>query len=120
MTLCSYVPVTFTVAATITPDPTLISTDVLAAVKTALATTFSFASRAFGQPVFSSEVIATVQNVPGVVAMTLDSFGYSGAAGAAPLDPLPASAPTLGVQGLVGAQLLTLQPGPLPQVVLAS
>jgi hypothetical protein len=120
VTLCSYVPVTFTVAATITPDPTLISTDVLAAVKTALATTFSFASRAFGQPVFSSEVIATVQNVPGVVAMTLDSFGFSGTAGAAPLDPLPASAPTLGVQGLVGAQLLTLQPGPLPNVVLAS
>jgi hypothetical protein len=119
VTLCGYVPVTFTVAATITPDPTLIATDVLTAVKTALATTFSFASRAFGQPVFSSEVIATVQNVPGVVAMTLGSFGYSGAAAAAPLDPLPALAPTLGVQGLIGAELLTLQPGPLPQVVLA-
>jgi hypothetical protein len=120
VTLCGYVPVTFTVAATITPDPTLISTDVLAAVKTALATTFSFASRAFGQPVFSSEVIGTVQNVPGVVAMTLDSFSFSGAVGAGPLDPLPALAPTLGVQGLVGAELLTLQPGPLPNVVLAS
>jgi hypothetical protein len=120
VTLCSYQSVTFTVVATITPDQALIAADVLTAVKTALATTFSFDSRAFGQPVFSSEVIATVQNVPGVVAMTLDGFSYSGAAAAAPLDPLPASAPTLGVQGLVGAELLTLQPGPLPQVVLAS
>jgi hypothetical protein len=119
VTLCSYIPVTFTVAATITPDPVLLATDVLTAVKTALAATFSFDRRAFGQPVFSSEVIATVQNVPGVVAMTLDGFSYSGAAAAAPLDPLTASAPTLGVQGLAGAELLTLQPGPLPQVVLA-
>ena len=61
-----------------------------------------------------------MQNVPGVVAMTLDGFNYSGTVPAAPLDPLPASAATLGVQGLVGAELLTLQPGPLPQVVLAS
>ncbi len=120
VTLCSYQSLTFTVAATITPDSTLIAADVLTAVKTALATTFSFDSRAFGQPVFSSEVIATVQNVPGVVAMTLDGFSYSGTVAAAPLDPLPASAPTLGVQGLVGAELLILQPGPLPQVVLAS
>ena len=120
VTLCSYVPVTFSVAATITPDPALIAADVLTAVKAALATTFSFTSRAFGQPVFSSEVIATVQNVPGVVAMTLDGFGFSGAVAATPQDPLLASTPTLGVQGLVGAELLTLQPGPLPQVVLAS
>ena len=59
-----------------------------------------------------------MQNVPGVVAMTLDDFSYSGAA--AQLDALPAAAPTLGPNGLVGAELLTLQPGPLPQVVLAS
>ena len=120
VTLCSYMPVTFTVAAAITPDPALIAADVLTAVKAALAATFSFDSRAFGQPVFSSEVIATVQGVPGVVAMTLNGFNYSGTVPATPLDPLPASAPTLGVQGLVGAELLTLQPGPLPQVVLAS
>jgi hypothetical protein len=112
--------VTFTVAATITPDPTLVATDVLAAVKAALSAAFSFSSRAFGQPVFSSEVIATIQGVPGVVAMTLDAFDYSGAASASPLDALPASAPTLGAQGLVGAWLLTLEPGPLPGVVLGS
>jgi len=119
VTLCSYVPVTFTVAATITPDPALAAADVLAAVKVALAAAFSFASRAFGQPVFASEVIATVQNVPGVIAMTLDGFNYSGAVSAAPLDALVAAAPTLGAHGLIGAHLVTLEPGPLPLVVLA-
>ncbi len=118
--LCSYVPVTFTVASTITPDPALVGADVLAAVKAALAAEFSFSSRSFGQPVFSSEVIATVQDVPGVVAMTLNDFNYSGQVTAAPPDALVASAPTLGPQGLAGAELLTLEPGTLPGVVLAS
>ena len=44
----------------------------------ALAAAFSFASRGFGQPVFSSEVITTMQNVPGVVAVTLGDFRLSG------------------------------------------
>ena len=76
--LCSYVGVTFTVAATITPDPARVPGDVLTAVKTALATAFSFPSRAFGQPVYRSEVITAVQNVPGVVDLTLDNLAYSG------------------------------------------
>jgi hypothetical protein len=118
--LCSYVPVTFTVAATITPDPALVPGAVLAAVKTALAAAFSFTSRAFGQPVFASEVIAAIQAVPGVVETTLDDLNYSNPTSAGPLDSLPAAAPVLGPLGLTGAQLLTLEPGPLPRVVLAS
>ena len=74
----------------------------LAAVKAALAAAFSFASRGFGQPVFSSEVISAMQDVPGVVAMTLGDFRPSGAAAQA--DVLPAAAPTLGPNGLVGAR----------------
>jgi hypothetical protein len=120
LALCSYESVTFTVAATITPDPALVSGDVLAAVKAALPSAFGFAARGFGQPVFESEVITVMQNVPGVVALTLDDFNYSGAASTGPLNALPAAAPTLGANGLVGAQLLTLEPGLLPRVVLAS
>ena len=120
LTLCSYVSVTFAVAATITPDPALVPGDVLAAVKAALAAAFGFAARSFGQPVFASEVISTVQNVPGVVALTLDDFNYSGVVSADPLNALPAAAPTLGANGLIGAQLLTLESGLLPRVVLAS
>jgi hypothetical protein len=119
LALCSYVSRTFSVAATVTPDPAL-GTSVLAAVKAALTAAFSFDSRAFGQPVFSSEVIATIQDVHGVVAVTLDGFGYSGQASTPPADGLPAAGPTLGSAGLIGAQLLTLEPGTLPGVVLAS
>jgi predicted phage baseplate assembly protein len=119
LALCSYVSRTFSVAAAVTPDPAL-GTRVLAAVKTALAAAFSFNSRSFGQPVFSSEVIATIQDVPGVVAVTLDGFGYSGEASTPPAYGLPAAGPTLGPAGLIGAELLTLEPGTLPGVVLAS
>jgi predicted phage baseplate assembly protein len=118
--LCSYMPVTFTVAATITPDPALEPSAVLTDVKAALAARFSFASRNFGQPVFASEVIATMQDVPGVVALTLDNFSLSGDTSAAPFKPLAAAAPTLGPKGLIGAELLTLEPGLLPKVVLAA
>jgi hypothetical protein len=117
--LCSYVPVTFTVAATITPDPVLVATDVLAAVKAELTSAFSFDARQFGWPVFASEIVAVVQSVPGVVAMTLDGFARTGDVATPPADFVEAAAPTLGSAGLVGAALLTVEPGSLPGVVLA-
>jgi len=120
LALCSYMPVTFTVSAVITPNPTAQASGVLTAVKAALAAAFSFSSRSFSQPVFASEVIATMQDVTGVAAVTLTGFGYSGAASGPPPNGLQASGPTLGSQGLIGAQLLTLEAGPLPGVVLAS
>lgn len=118
VTLCSYVPVTFTVAATLTTDPSLVRADVLAAVRTALAAAFSFAARAFAQPVFASEIVAVVQGVPGVVALTLDGLARKGD----PLTPvpdfLPAAPPTAGAAGPVGAELLMLETGSLLGVVL--
>jgi hypothetical protein len=119
LALCGYQAKTFTVGAAITPDPALVQASVVTAVTTALTSTFSFASRAFGQPVFASEVITAMQNVPGVVAVTLTDFRVSGTnKGVAP--SIPAKAPTLGASGLVGAELVTLAPGPLPGVVIAS
>ncbi len=118
--LCSYSPITFTIAATIITDPTLDGPTVLAAVQAAVQQAFAFDARDFMQPVYRSEVIAVMQDVPGVVALTLDGLAYSGTPllGAQP-DALVAAAPTIGAGGLVGAQLLTLQPGPLTAVVLA-
>ncbi|HTY28515.1 MAG TPA: putative baseplate assembly protein, partial [Mycobacterium sp.] len=118
ITLCSYTSVTFTVGAGITPDPRLDAAAVLADVKSALATAFSFDNRGFMQPVYQSEVIETVQNVPGVIAMTVTMLDRSG--GTSTLVALPAPAPTLGPQGLTGAVLLTLEAGSLPAVVIAS
>jgi predicted phage baseplate assembly protein len=118
--LCDYIPKSFTVAATITPDPSLVAATVLADVLNVLSSMFSFASRAFGQPVFASEVISTIQNVPGVIAMTLDGLALDGAVPGATPDALVALAPTLGPHGLQGAELLTIDTGPLPGVVIAS
>jgi hypothetical protein len=119
VTLCSHVPVTFTLAATVNPDPTLVGADVLAAVRAALLSAFSFDARQFAQPVFASELVAVVQDVPGVVSMTLDGFARTGDPLTPPADFVRAAAPTLGSAGLVGAQLLTLESGSLPGVVLA-
>ena len=119
VTLCPYVPATFTVAATVTPDPALVATGVLTAVKAALSAAFSFDARQFASPVFASEVVAVVQGVPGVVSMTLDGFAGTGKPPGPPADYVPAAAPTLGGAGLVGAELLTVEPGTLPGVVLA-
>lgn len=117
--LASYVAVTFSMAATISVDPSRDGPTVLAAVKAALRRAFSFDARDFMQPVFRSEVITVMQDVPGVVALTLDGFNYSAAAPGPQPDALIAQPPTPGPSGLVGAELLTLEIGTLPGVVLA-
>jgi predicted phage baseplate assembly protein len=116
--LCPYVSKTFTIAATVTPDPSLDASAVLDGVKSALRQAFGFAPRAFGQPVGLSEVIAVIQAVPGVLAMSLSTLAFTGSTGI--VDLLPAAAPMVGSSGLVGAELLTLEPGLLPGVVLTS
>jgi len=52
--------------------------------------------------------------------VTLNDFRVSGATGPGPVPAIPASSPTLGSSGLIGAQLVTLEPGPLPGLVIAS
>lgn len=74
----SYRPVAFRLATTVERDEAYESDRVRAAVEEALVTAFSFAARAFGQPVTLSEVVAVVQAVPGVVAVDVDLL-YRGA-----------------------------------------
>jgi hypothetical protein len=125
--LCSYVPRTFSVGATLTVDPTLDADAVLAVAKDALRTAFGFDARDFMQPVYRSEVIAVLQGVPGVISLTLDSlriadeFEFIDAImlfrRALQAEGLFAQPPSLVGGVLVGAQLLTLETGPLPSVV---
>jgi predicted phage baseplate assembly protein len=89
---------------------------VLAAVEAALRQRFSFDARALGQPVQQSDVIATAQQVPGVVAIELTRL-YGGTLPSAQTAVsrqlrLLASRPR--VQGSVAkpAELLTLAAGP--------
>jgi hypothetical protein len=124
--LLAHVPRTFTVGATLVVDPALDADAVVEAARDALRNAFSFDARDFLQPVYRSEVYAVLQAVPGVVALTVDRFRYADAMSApAPppasvsVDRLVAEPPTLGAQGLMGAQLLTLEAGVLPHVVHA-
>ncbi|MEX3935875.1 baseplate J/gp47 family protein [Paraburkholderia phymatum] len=128
--LCSYVPRVFTVGATLTVDPALDADAVVAAAKSALRAAFGFDARSFMQPVQASEVIDVLQNVPGVIALTLDALRVAGGAATGASTPmlltvstcasagsLRAMPPQLVAGKLAGAELLMLDSGPLPAVV---
>jgi predicted phage baseplate assembly protein len=119
---CSYVPRSFALGATLTTDPSRDADAVVAAAKDALRAAFGFDARDFMQPVFLSEIFAVLQAVPGVVAAIIDVFRFSDASASDPAVspyPLPANPPVLAGGVLVGAELLTLEPGLLPAVVHA-
>ncbi len=83
----SFQLVYFHLAATIRIDPRRRPQAVIDAVKATLRTTFSFALRAFGEPVTAAEVVTAIQNVEGVEAVDLDAlFRVDDAA-----DPPPAT-----------------------------
>jgi hypothetical protein len=75
--LLAHQPATFRLGLKIRRDPAYELTTVLAAVEAALRSRFGFASRALGQPVQQSDVIAAAQGVPGVIAVDLD-YLYGG------------------------------------------
>jgi len=82
----------------------------------ALREAFSFAARDFGQPVAISEVIAIVQAIEGVVATRVLKLARGGGGGVPANGVLTAALSTAGgdFQSLKGAELLTLDPGPIP------
>jgi hypothetical protein len=81
---------------------------------------FSFDVRAFGQPVFSSEVIAAVQAVPGVVAVDLSKLYRADAAATLETRLLAALPEMLADGSMVAAELLTLDPAPLDELGVMS
>lgn len=68
----SYRSAPFRLAGNIIVDPTYVEEDVLDDTKSQLREAFSFTERNFGQPVMLSEVIAVMQDVPGVIAVDID------------------------------------------------
>ena len=118
----SYRSVTFQLAMLITlePDYTNASDDVLAAVEAALRAAFGFAQRGFGQGVMISEVITVAQQVTGVLALTVTAFYRSDSPVSNPPPVVMPGLPAAGPQppkgiaiAALGAELLTLDPGPL-------
>ncbi|MBO9621253.1 MAG: putative baseplate assembly protein [Sphingomonas sp.] len=118
LTILPYRPATFRVAAAIRIDPAFVPDAVKAAVAAALADAFSFDRRSLGQPVYRSEVIATLQAVPGIDWIDLDAL-YRGEM-AALAETLFAEAPRSGVRfAPIAAELLSLHPAGPDLVVTA-
>jgi hypothetical protein len=112
--LASYQAVRFTLAAKVKVDePTYVRKNVVAAVEAALAERFSFEARSFGQSVVLSDVIAAMQDVPGVIAVDVDKLYRTGAPPA--LNPRLVAAKTFvdAAGKLQAAELLTFDPAPL-------
>ncbi|MGB2902524.1 MAG: putative baseplate assembly protein, partial [Candidatus Dechloromonas phosphoritropha] len=89
---------------------------VLAAAAAALATAFGFAARGFGQPVTGSEVLAALQDVPGVIGCDLDQLiqvasGLTVLTANGPDGSIPARSARWQGNSLQPADLLRLEPG---------
>lgn len=113
--LASYSGVSFRVSPNLKIDPAYSTDNVRAAVESALRSTFGFDARNLGQPVALSELIATVQAVAGVVAVTTGAFYRSGQdAGSTVPAELTAAVPPGGARDdAPPAELLTLDPAPV-------
>jgi predicted phage baseplate assembly protein len=110
----SYNPAFFLIEARIKIHPDYQDDTVLAAVRTAMRQQFSFEAREFGQAVTRSEVYATIQQVAGVMAVDID-YLYRTDENEPTLQPvLSASAPRVGAEEPQAAELLTLDPRPIP------
>lgn len=106
--LDAFVPSSFRVRAAVRVDPDLVAADVLEAVRARLLEGFSFARRGFAQDVTSSEVLAAMHGVPGVLAVELDAL-HTGTV-AACHDRLPAYPARMTPLGFRQADLLTADP----------
>lgn len=109
----SYQPRVFRVAAAVKIAPDFLPEIVLTAVDRKLRDTFSFARRAFGQPVHLSEVIGAMQSVPGALAVNVTELHRSDLSIDLE-DRIAAAVPQAGADDeVLPAELLTLDPRPL-------
>jgi len=110
--VASYRPATFQVNAGVKTDPALDSIRVIESVRQRLRSYFSFGNRQFAQPVFLSEVIEVIQNVPGVIAAQVTAL-YRVGTTPAPTPPewLTADPPVMSGNAPLGAELLTIDQG---------
>jgi predicted phage baseplate assembly protein len=108
----SYQPGLFRIVAALKIDTAFLNDIVLAKAERKLRDNFSFAARQFGQPVHLSEVIATLQDVEGVVAVNVTGLYRSD--GAPDLkEHIAAAVPRPGQGEVFPAELLTLDLQPL-------
>lgn len=116
VTLSTYTPVFFQLSAGLMIDPDYIAADVQAAVEQNLRDTFSFEARSFAQAVTYSEIVASMQQTPGVIAVDINSLfrtdqPKSGDESIQYI--LNAAMPVITATKVTGAELLTLDPRPV-------
>jgi hypothetical protein len=101
-------------------QPDYLPEKVIAAIEETLRQGFSFAARAFGQPVHFSEVIALIQNIAGVLAVDVNALYRTDQADqSTTVNPrLEAALPRPGDDKVFAAELLTLDPRRLEVEVL--
>lgn len=107
----AYNQATFHIALRIKRDPDHDAKKVLADVEAALRAAFSFDARDFGQTVSRSEIIATAQEVEGVLGVDMDRF-YRGTTIALEQRLTPAAATTDAQGNGIAVELLLLDTGP--------
>jgi hypothetical protein len=118
--LSSYRPVTFRIRSNVKVNPEYQADRVFAALELKLRDYFSFDARNFGQAVTLSEVIAVMQNMPGVIAVSIkDNDLYRTDGLGRPGKILEAAMPKAGEKTIVEAELLTLDSAPIDLKVMA-
>jgi hypothetical protein len=75
--VADYERLEFNARAKVLIDPRYVAEDVLAAVRSALETKFSFEGRSLGQSVTAAEIITAIHSVEGVIAVDLDALYLS-------------------------------------------
>ena len=112
LTVESYRPIFFQVAAKIQINPDYLAEKVLSAVEQQLRESFSFSAREFGQPVTYSEVVSVIQNISGVKAVDLDQLFRTDESDGLK-QHLHAEMPRSGGEEIFAAELLMLDPRPV-------
>ena len=116
-------PLFFALTAKIKIDPDYEQDVVLASSEAALRSAFSFGAREFASRVATSDVVATIERVAGVLAVDLDALTYEVSSGGNTADEF--GLPALGARydavtrTILPAQLLTITRGPLDLRVMA-
>jgi len=116
-TIKSYRQALFQIHGTVTIHADHVIDAVMAAATADLSEHYSFAARAFGQPVALSEVIAIMQQISGVVAVDVDKFYRNDEPTPDWRARLDADRPAMGADGVVAAaELLLLDTASLSQL----
>lgn len=121
--ILTYRSAPFRIDGNIIVDPDYVADDVLDATKSKLRESFSFTKRNFGQPVMLSEVIAIMQDIPGVLAVDIDKlYRTDGTQTIPPQFRLDADLASQvdSSSDFLGAELLVLDPAPLTDLGVKS